>query len=535
MRIKYTKMLISILFFAFLVCDVAEATNLTELAKDASPQLVAGMDGQGNEITNVVIDSANISIALGTGSPTVDQIQEYLDNTGSSGFFLGGTLSDGGAGTLDVAAGSGFIRTTADSNAPLVSFKWSASSGIAVPDDTAQYVYVDDTGAITLSTNEFLEAEDNILIGVVIDEGAAIETAFNLGVRLDESIGQAGRFMRRAFGIVRDERRKGLIFGETGTRNITLTDGRLWFGRSENIISALDTSVSGGFDTYSASGKEATGATQWPNTQYDNAGTLTTMTNNKWAVLWFYIELDDTVLMVYGRNQYNSEAEADKELKPSGSLPPRITAAGRAAARFTFQESASTTASISSLFDNIIASGAVSEHGNLAGLSDDDHIQYLLNDGTRALSGPWNMGNQAITNVNIDSGTINGITTFVATGTINGLVDVIITTDATLALTAAQMAGNMHVNGDADVIDYTLPGAAVGLSACFYAGANANVVTIDPVDGTDTIFLDGVSVGAGDAIDSAAGVSDYICLFAADATNWHTMGRSGTWVDGGVD
>ncbi len=55
-------------------------------------------------------------------------------------------------------------------------------------------------------------------------------------------------------------------------------------------------------------------------------------------------------------------------------------------------------------------SATAQDHGTLAGLADDDHAQYLLADGTRALSGAWSMGSQATTNVNIDSGTIGGIT-----------------------------------------------------------------------------------------------------------------------------
>ena len=41
------------------------------------------------------------------------------------------------------------------------------------------------------------------------------------------------------------------------------------------------------------------------------------------------------------------------------------------------------------------------DHGALSGLEDDDHSQYLRADGTRALAGAWDMGNQALTNVNI--------------------------------------------------------------------------------------------------------------------------------------
>lgn len=324
------------------------------------------------------LTAADISIALGGGSPTIDQVQEYFDNTGSSGFFLGGALSDGGSGTLDVAAGSGFIRTTNDDNAELQSFKWTASSTIAVADNTTQYVYVDDSGVISLSTSEFLETPDKILIGVVTDEGAAIESVFALGVRLEESIGHAGRFMRGVHGIVRNKRVGGLIFGQSGdaNRDVTMTAGQLEWGRTSYTMSDFNTSGADTFTTYSASGQEAATASQWPNTQYDNAGTLTTMTNNsKWANLFFWLEPNDKIIMVYGRAEFNSEAGAEAEDVPSSSLPTRISETGLLATRFTFQKSAN-TADIESAFDTLFANAAVSDHNNLASLQGGTASEY---------------------------------------------------------------------------------------------------------------------------------------------------------------
>lgn len=383
----------------------------------------------GANITGV--SAANVSIATGGGSPTIDQVQEYFDNTGSSGYFTGGTLSDGGAGTLDVAAGEGFIRTTNDDNAELQSFKWSASSTIAVTDDTTQYVYVDDSGVISLSTSEFLETPDKILIGVVTDEGAAIESVFQLGVRLEEGIGQAGRFMRGVHGIVRNKRVGGLIFGQSGdaNRDVTMTTGQIEWGRTSYTMSAFDTSGADTFTTYSANGQEDATASGWPNAQYDNAGTLTTMTNNRWANLFFWLEPNDKIIMVYGRAEFVSQAGAEAEDVPSSSLPTRISETGLLATRFTFQKSAN-TATIESAFDTLFANAAVSDHANLATLAwtsaghtgsvsvfagfdgagaanEYTESNYLLTDGTRALAGAWSMGSQATTNVNIDSGTID--------------------------------------------------------------------------------------------------------------------------------
>lgn len=50
------------------------------------------------------------------------------------------------------------------------------------------------------------------------------------------------------------------------------------------------------------------------------------------------------------------------------------------------------------------------DHGSISGLSDDDHTQYLLINGTRAMSGNLNMADKAILNVNyIDFDKVNGI------------------------------------------------------------------------------------------------------------------------------
>jgi len=101
-------------------------------------------------------------------------------------------------------------------------------------------------------------------------------------------------------------------------------------------------------------------------------------------------------------------------------------------------------------------------------------------------------------------------TSLTVTGALAGLIPTTTTTDATLVVTTA------------------------GARGYFYAGGFAQVITIDVADGVDIIYLDGVALTAGYSIDSAGGAGDFICLIAVDATNWHTLGRSGTWIDGGA-
>lgn len=425
------------------------------------------------------VDASIVNIALGGGSPTVDQIQEYIDNTGSSGYFLGGELSDGGAGTIDVAAGSGFIRTTNDNNAELQSFKWSASSGLAITDNTTQYIYVDDSGTVTASSDEFLETPDKIMLGVVTDEGGSIIHSFSLGVRLDESIGQMGRYIRRVEGIKRDTRKGGLIFGQSGdaNRDLTMTAGSLWWGRTEYSASAVDTSGADTFFTYSAGGQEDAAASQWPNAQYDNSGTLTTMTNNRWANLFFFLEPDGHIVMMYGRDQFVTEAQAENEGVPSSSLPSRISDTSILAARYTFEKSAN-TATISSAFEELFANAGVTNHGNLAGLTDDDHTQYLLADGSRELTNDMTV--TALKTIDGRDLSVDGI----KLDTIENSADVTDTTNVTAA------GALMDSEVDADLKTLALPAnttiSTFGATVIDDANAGAARTTLD-VDqaGTD--------------------------------------------------
>ena len=132
------------------------------------------------------------------------------------------------------------------------------------------------------------------------------------------------------------------------------------------------------------------------------------------------------------------------------------------------------------------------------------------------------------------AGAGTGFVSMAVTGIISGKTGITLDTDATIVLTAAMCKNAVRFNNDADAIDYTLPPAEAGLPVLFYDIAGG-VITIDPYDATDTIYLNGTSVGAGDAIDSPGNVGDFIALMAIDATRWITLGRNGIWSDGGED
>jgi len=65
----------------------------------------------------------------------------------------------------------------------------------------------------------------------------------------------------------------------------------------------------------------------------------------------------------------------------------------------TFNGAITDAAGVSHSGELADASDIISDHGNLNGLSDDDHTQYLLVDGTRALTGSLDLGTNPIVNV----------------------------------------------------------------------------------------------------------------------------------------
>jgi hypothetical protein len=111
---------------------------------------------------------------------------------------------------------------------------------------------------------------------------------------------------------------------------------------------------------------------------------------------------------------------------------------------------------------------------------------------------------------------------------------VVLQNGSSVALTDALCINVLHVNNAAGAIDFTLPPARLGLVVMFY-DIVGGIITVDVNDAVDTIYLNGTSIGAGDAIDSPGVAGNYICLVAIDNTRWITLGQEGTWVDGGTD
>jgi len=111
-----------------------------------------------------------------------------------------------------------------------------------------------------------------------------------------------------------------------------------------------------------------------------------------------------------------------------------------------------------------------------------------------------------------------------ATEFITGKLKVVPNTNATVALTVDSCLNIVHMNADADVIEYDLPVSERGLVTGF-GDIAGGVITVDP-NGSEYILINGASAGAGVAIVSDGAINDYVILIGLGGGAWFALPTS---------
>ena len=313
------------------------------------------------------------------GSATFASVQDAINQIGSAGSSSEGYITDAGGGSIDVATGAGFIRVTDSHNSTLKAFDWAASSGVAIPSDTARYVGVEyNAGApqIVIKTVDSWDWHTEFRLGSVVNEGGTLHI-LNNPQRLSDGIAHIFERFYECRPLERAARIGGIIAGETGTRNLTVSAGELYDGLNEFDVGGIDTSGADTFDAYYRDGgggfTKVPGATQWDNLQYDDdSGTLQPLGVSKYGVHWIYIEADNNLILMYGEDEYNTQAAAENS-NPPASVPLRLQVHGRLISRIIFQQNAATAIEFQSVFDTQFDPTLVSSHTALSNVTADQH------------------------------------------------------------------------------------------------------------------------------------------------------------------
>lgn len=325
---------------------------------------------------------------------TTPQIElPYLQNFIHAGRLWGGEITDNGDGTVDVGDGAGLIKSDEASigtsptainegQGSTVEFvSWSTTT-ITLVSDAYNYIYYDgSTGSVDVTTT-FSDISDtrDFTLGRVYLQGTSEAHIRLCGTNLWDYGRRVQLFGEERFPV---ERADGLQVGNPSGLYISHTAGVLWAELINRFtVTSFDSSGTDTFNYWYRDGAggwtRTTGNTEVDNLNYDDGtGTLAELGNNDFGVHWIYVTHEGEVHLIYGRSSYNTLSVAT-EATPPPDIPPLVGSYGTLLGRAIVEKSASTLSQLDSAFVEQFTTTAVTDHGNLAGLSDDDHTQYNL-------------------------------------------------------------------------------------------------------------------------------------------------------------
>ena len=371
----------------FLKGDIvqASATNVLE-------RLAVGPDGtafvaNAAEVTNSKWGTPDDIFVERIDDPTYHSIQDFINQAWSGGRISGLALSDGGGATVDIAAGTGFIADADDPNARnVLFFDYAGDTTDAIGAGVTKWVYLDYNGGEptwSLEASDDIDEHDKFLLGWATNEGGTMHVV-NAPEHAANFPSMAEHTLREINGFTRADWLGGIILGESGdnNRNISLTEGEIYFGLSEFDISAVDTAAAGTFTRYyriAGVWNSQAALTQWPIDTYTDGSDLQAMGNNRYGVLWWYVDVEDNELIVlYGTSNEVLETLAEAEAPPA-SPPERVARGAVLVGRYIIQEGETIPELIQSAFDVAFNPAGISDHNQLANLTTGAvHTEYAL-------------------------------------------------------------------------------------------------------------------------------------------------------------
>lgn len=451
-------------------------------------------------------------INMGSSLTTTTAMLPSIQHSGTTpGLLTGGALSLTGGLGLQVAVGDGYVSGTASGDPTYVA--WSSPLTDTMPADADRFVSVTSAGAIQL-TSSTPTPYAAITIARVKSDATAIVYVQDIGREALHTPTLLDTTLRDAFGAIVAS---GMI-GSAGTSTfqVTITSGTYFYSTHQYT-------PSGGTDVtfvpyHHTAGvfvnDAATAQLSAANARrYDDGTNLVALSGGEWVKHAIYLVNDGTFenyLFVYGQTAFASQILAE-----NGALPLNPSFFGQniaAVSAFVLGDASTNWVTVQDIRPTLsfTAAGvtATTDHGSLAGLLDDDHTQYLLVDGSRAMTGGLDLGSQTVTN----SGTINGVTITDMSGRLRpggadelptaAAITVTALTNAVGSSTSLARADHQHAHGVQT--DTTLHAVATGGGHGFMSSTDkakldastpaSTVSTLVQRDGSGSISLDGLVV-----------------------------------------
>jgi hypothetical protein len=312
--------------------------------------------------------------------------QGWLENSGT-GHFSGGDITRNAGLNVDVTAGVGHYQT----GTTYTRVTWAGAT-IALTASSENFIYVTSGGTVTSSTT-FPSLLSTVILGSAWTDATTVISISTHNVDIDQRPAGEHRWIFEIFGALAVDGSIASVNGGNGLQ-FDITSGTYYIVDERKVSASLVPASpftywyrngSGGWTT-------VTGSTQVnPNLYDDGSGTLASVPSGEFKkdVIFRILNTDgEEVHVVYGQDTYPTQADAVGALL--ATPPDYLKKWTLRLASAVVQEGGT---SISVVLDErpIIGQNAPispgstpSDHGNLAGLGDDDHQQYALLSGNAA-------------------------------------------------------------------------------------------------------------------------------------------------------
>jgi len=363
-------------------------------------------------------------------------ISPLINNEPAIGVLTGGTITGMSTSfTVTVAAGSGYLMTGLAPEDHLQYTTWQQQSLVITGSNTDNFIYVDSNGIVQSALSE-PSIINTIDLGKVRTSTGGILFVQDTPHNARHLPTFSNEMIEEAFGPIYTT---GSIVTQSGDLQLNVSSGIYFFGSKEFTPTGADAIT---WETFLGAGTNQCIGNQnsidYQN--YDNGGTLTPIPLGQFARHELYVinGPNETYALVYSQTVFDSLNAAAVGVNPT----PPVTWTENICPIASIIVTNTTVPSVAlqQILDerprvgfSAASVAGVSVHGNLLGLLADDHPQYLLVNGTRAMSGTLNMGTNPIAN----AGTI------AASGTLtSGGANITGATNINISGAAATMIGN---------------------------------------------------------------------------------------------
>jgi len=329
----------------------------------------------------------DVVIPGGVGSPSYDDMQDFLRTTRSAGRLTDGdglitAYEDGETpdGKVSISEHDGMIFTTNEFGGTYIYFKQVASlldlTGLA--DNSVFWIYFDwNSGtpqyAATTDRTDVNEY-DQFTVGRVWRSGTTVEV-MQSGHNLYDKDRRAHNRLILKYGNM-DRISGGVISAHATALRLSCTAG-IWYVANTPFSTELANTFKVIYKTGSAvwvTSSELTlfsdifnGAAAKTYETYQNGNDLAALTANFYGVYWIFICPEGDLYVVLGTSKYANIGLAQAATVPS-SLPPYCVDWGNLIGRVIIKNSAAAFYSVESIFSTQFTLSAVVDHNSIGGL-----------------------------------------------------------------------------------------------------------------------------------------------------------------------